>query len=145
MGIANWFVNDLTTKERALTRDLLSIAIADNKFREEEQNAILEICKSEGISEVEMMDSIRHSKDGVKILQSHEDKKKYLTHLIKVMSVDENYSSIEMHVIEIIAKEIGISRMKLISFVLDEIEVFGQEKGITIVNHFVKYFTKTGS
>ena len=36
MGIVDWFTNDLSTEERALTRDLLSVAIADHEFSEEE-------------------------------------------------------------------------------------------------------------
>ena len=47
MGIVDWFINDLNTEERALTRDLLSVAIADHEFSEEEQKAILEICVTE--------------------------------------------------------------------------------------------------
>ena len=34
----NSIINDLNTEERTLTRDLLSVAIADYKFSEEEQN-----------------------------------------------------------------------------------------------------------
>ncbi len=29
MGIVDWFKNDLNTEERTLTRDLLSVAVAD--------------------------------------------------------------------------------------------------------------------
>jgi hypothetical protein len=43
MGIVDWFTNDLSTEERALTRDLLSVAIADHDFSEEEQKTILKI------------------------------------------------------------------------------------------------------
>lgn len=43
MGIVDWFTNDLSTEERALTRDLLSVAIADHEFSEEEQQTILKI------------------------------------------------------------------------------------------------------
>ena len=43
MGIVDWFTNDLSTEERALTRDLLSVAIADHEFSEEEQKTILKI------------------------------------------------------------------------------------------------------
>ena len=56
MGIVDWFTNDLSTEERALTRDLLSVAIADHEFSEEEQKTILEICETEDISLVETMD-----------------------------------------------------------------------------------------
>ena len=34
MGIVNWFTNDLSTEERTLTLDLLSVAIADQEFCE---------------------------------------------------------------------------------------------------------------
>ena len=56
MGIADWFTNDLNTDERTLTRDLLSVAIADHEFSAEEQKAIVEICNAEGISLVGLMD-----------------------------------------------------------------------------------------
>ena len=56
MGIVDWFTNDLSTEERTLTRDLLSVAIADHEFSEEEQKTILEICETEDISLVETMD-----------------------------------------------------------------------------------------
>jgi hypothetical protein len=39
MGIVDWFTNDLNTDERTLTRDLLSVAIADHEFSDEEQKA----------------------------------------------------------------------------------------------------------
>ena len=64
MGIVDWFINNLDTEERALTRDLLSVAIADHEFSEEEQKTILAICETEGISMVELMDSIRDEKSG---------------------------------------------------------------------------------
>ena len=38
MGIVDWFTNDMNIEERTLTRDLLSMAIADHDFNEEEQN-----------------------------------------------------------------------------------------------------------
>ena len=66
MGIVDWFTNDLNTEERALTRDLLSVAVADHEFSSEEQDAILDICKTEGISLVELMDSIRDKCVGAK-------------------------------------------------------------------------------
>ena len=78
MGIVDWFTNDLSTEERTLMRDLLSVAIADHEFSEEEQEAILEICKTEGVSVVEMMDSIREKGAREKKLRSTDEKKKYL-------------------------------------------------------------------
>ena len=41
MGITDWFVHDLNTEERTLTLDLLSVAIADQEFCDEEKKAIL--------------------------------------------------------------------------------------------------------
>ncbi len=41
MSIVDWFTNDLSSEERTLTRDLLSVAIADQEFCEEEKEAIL--------------------------------------------------------------------------------------------------------
>ena len=40
MGIVNWFTNNIESKERVLTRDLLSMAIADGEFMEEERQEI---------------------------------------------------------------------------------------------------------
>ena len=51
MGIVDWFTNDLSTEERALTRDLLSVAIADHEFNEEEQKAILKIGEKDDVIE----------------------------------------------------------------------------------------------
>ena len=44
MGIVNWFTNNIESKERVLTRDLLSMAIADGEFMEEERQEIVRIC-----------------------------------------------------------------------------------------------------
>ena len=82
MSIVDWFTNDLSSEERTLTRDLLSVAIADQEFCEEEKEAILKVCKFEDISLIQMMDSIRDKKTGARILHSIEEKKKYLLHLI---------------------------------------------------------------
>ena len=60
MGIVNWFSNNLEEKERVLTRDLISMAIADGDFSESERQELLRICKDEGISETELMDSLCH-------------------------------------------------------------------------------------
>lgn len=147
MGIADWFVNNLNTEERTLTRDLISIAIADKEFTGDEKKMILDICQIEDISDVELMDSIRDAKSGTKTFHTLEEKKNYLLHLIRVMAVDGHYPSLEMHIIEIIAREIGISRMQLISFVADEIKArnLSQQEGITIIDHFAKYFIETGA
>lgn len=145
MGIVNWFINNLNTEERALTRDLVSIAIADKEFTDKEKDVILDICQIEDISNVELMDSIRNPKAGLKTLHTIEEKRNYLGHLIKVMSIDDEYLSLEMRLIEIIAKEIGISRFQLISFVVDEIKSkdISQKEGLSIIDNFVKYFIET--
>ena len=147
MGIVNWFVNDLNGDERVLTRDLISIAIADKEFTGEEKRLILDICKIEDISEVELMDSLRNSKEGGQVLRTLEEKKRYLIHLIRLMSVDGKFPSLEIHIIEILAKEIGVSRMQLMSFVADEIKAnqFSQQEGLSILDHFLKYFIETGA
>lgn len=46
MGIVDWFTNDMNTEERTLTRDLLSVAIANNNINEEEQKAIKDFCEA---------------------------------------------------------------------------------------------------
>ena len=146
MGIVDWFTNDLSTEERALTRDLLSVAIADHEFSEEEQKTILEICETEDISLVEMMDSIRDKKSGARLLRSTDEKKRYLLHLIKMMSADGRFPSLELHIIEIVAKKLEVNPMQLLSFVLDEISEkrIGKDDGLVIINNFVKHYITIG-
>lgn len=147
MSIVDWFTNDLNTEERTLTRDLLSVAIADKEFSGKEKKVILETCELEDISMTEMMDSIRDSKAGAKVMQSQEEKKKYLLHLIRVMAADGKYPSLELHIIEIIAKKIGITPVQMLSFILDEINDnnISKEEGLIILNHFVKHLVVIGS
>ena len=147
MGIVDWYVNDLNNEERVLTRDLVSIAIADKEFVGEEKNAILEICQIEDISNTDLINSIRENDTEVKALQTLEEKKTYLLHLVKVMSVDKKYPSLELHIIEIIAKKMGITPLQLISFILDEInnKNINQEEGITIIDKFVKHMINIGA
>jgi uncharacterized tellurite resistance protein B-like protein len=146
MGIVDWFTNDLSTEERALTRDLLSVAIADHEFSEKEQKTILEICETEDISLVEMMDSIRDKKSGAKLLRSTDEKKRYLLHLIKMMSVDGRFPSLELHIIEVVAKKLEVNPMQLLSFVLDEINEsrISKDDGLVIINNFVKHYIAIG-
>ena len=146
MGIVDWFTNDLNTEERALTRDLLSVAIADHEFSEEERKTILEICGTEGISAVELMDSIRDKESGAKQLHSTDEKKRYLLHLIRMMSVDGKFPDLELHVIEVIARRLEIQPMQLLSFVLDEISErhISKDEGLVIVDNFVRHYTTTG-
>jgi uncharacterized tellurite resistance protein B-like protein len=146
MGIVDWFTNDLSTEERALTRDLLSVAIADHEFSEKEQKAILEICETEDISLVEMMDSIRDKKSGAKLLRSTDEKKRYLLHLIKMMSADGRFPSLELHIIEVVAKKLEVNPMQLLSFVLDEINEsrISKDDGLVIINNFVKHYIAIG-
>ena len=100
MGIVDWFTNKLDTEERILVRDLISIAIADKELSSEEQQAILEICEVEDITNVELMDAIRDGKTGSKVLHTLDEKKRFLLHLVRVMSADEKYPELEMHIID---------------------------------------------
>ena len=145
MGIVNWFINDLNTEERTLTRDLLSVAISDKEFSGEEKQVILETCELEDISLTELMDSIRDSKAGAKVLLSLEEKKRYLLYLIRMMAADGKFPTIELHVIEIIAKKIGITPIQILAFVLDEIHDhnISKEEGIVIIDHFVRHLLVT--
>lgn len=142
MSIVDWFKNDLNTEERALTRDLLSVAVADKEFCDEEKNTILEICQLEGISTVKLMDSIREQGVGAKLLNDFEDKKRYLLHLIRMMMSDGKYYAVELHVIEVLARRIDISPLQLISFILDEVNAghISKEEGIKLIDHFVRRF-----
>lgn len=147
MSIVDWFTNDLTTEERTLTRDLLSVAVADKEFTYNEKQVILETCVLEELSQTDLMDSIRDSKAGAKVLHSLEEKKKYLLHLIRIMAADGKFPSIELHVIEIIAKRIGITPFQILAFVLDEIHEnnIGQEEGLVIIDKFVRHLIVTGA
>lgn len=147
MSIVDWFTNDMNTEERTLTRDLLSVAIADQEFCGEEKKVILKTCELEGISLTELMDTIRDSKVGAKILASHDEKKRYLLHLIRMMAADGKFPSIELHTIEIIAKKIGITPIQILSFVLDEINErhISKEEGLVILDNFVKHLIVTGA
>lgn len=146
MGIVDWFINDLNTEERTLTRDLLSVAIADHEFSDEEQKVIIEICETESISLVQMMDSIRDKKSGAKLLHSTEEKKRYLLHLIRMMSADGKFPSLELHIIEVIAKRLEINPMQLLSFVLDEVNDnhISKDEGIAIIDSFVRHYIIIG-
>ena len=146
MGIVDWFTNDLSSEERTLTRDLLSVAIADHEFSEEEQKTILEICETEDVSLVEMMDSIRDKKSGARLLHSTDEKKRYLLHLIRMMSADGRFPSIELHMIEVVAKKLEVNSMQLLSFVLDEINEnrISKDEGVVIINSFVRHFITVG-
>lgn len=147
MGITKWFVNNLDTAERNLTRDLISVAVADEEFGDEEYQVIIEILKEEGLSDVEIIDSLRGTGDaGIRTPHTMEEKKEYILHLIEVMSSDDDYPILEIHVVEFIAKKLGISPMQILSFVLDDIEDgdIEREEGFDIVSNFVRYFIKTG-
>lgn len=146
MGIVDWFTNDLSSEERTLTRDLLSVAIADHEFSEEEQKTILEICETEDVSLVEMMDSIRDKKSGARLLHSTDEKKRYLLHLIRMMSADGRFPSIELHMIEVVAKKLEVNSMQLLSFVLDEINEnrISKDEGVVIINSFVRHYITVG-
>ena len=146
MGITNWFINNLDSEERILTRDLLSVAIADKEFSEEERKTILEICMIEDISNVELMNSIRNQITTSNALLTQEDKKRYLLNLIRVMSADKNYYPLEMHIIEILAKKIGIPPLKLVLFLVEEIKDknISQYEGLDIIEEFVRHLIVTG-
>ena len=146
MGITNWFINNLDSEERILTRDLLSVAIADKEFSEEEKKTILEICMIEDISNVELMNSIRNQITTSNALLTQEDKKRYLLNLIRVMSADKNYYPLEMHIVEILAKKIGIPPLKLVLFLVEEIKDknISQYEGLDIIEEFVRHLIVTG-
>ena len=142
MSIVDWFKNDLNAEERTLTRDLLSVAVADKEFCDEEKSTIMEICQIEGISTTELMDSIRDQYSNAKLIDTLEDKKRYLLHLIRMMMSDGKYYAIELHVIAVISRRIDISPLQLISFILDEVNVghISREEGVTVIDHFVRHF-----
>lgn len=107
MSIVHWFTNDLSSKDRVLTRDLISMAIADGEFTEEERLEILRICRKQGISEKELIDSLRG--EDIHIPKTQEEKYNYMAHLISVMNADGESSPLEIHTLEILAKRIGFN------------------------------------
>jgi len=142
MSIVDWFKNDLNTEERVLTRDLLSVAVADKEFSDEEKRTIVEICQLEGITKVDMMDSIREENTGAKLLQSMEEKKRYLLQLVKIMMADGKYYALEIHVIEVLARKIEVSPLQLLSFILDEVNAghISKEEGIRVIDHLIRRY-----
>jgi uncharacterized tellurite resistance protein B-like protein len=107
MSIVHWFRNDLSSKDRVLTRDLISMAIADGEFTEEERLEILRICRSQGISEQELMDSIRGK--NICMPQTKEEKYNYISHLISVMNADSVCSPLEVRTLKVLANRIGLN------------------------------------
>ncbi|MCR5679950.1 MAG: hypothetical protein K6G08_07060 [Prevotella sp.] len=146
MGIVDWFTNDLNAEERVLTRDLLSVAFSDNEFSEEELNAVIDICRTEDISSEEMMDSIRNRKANATKLNTLEEKKRYLLHLIRMMTVDRLSSPMELHVIEVISRKIGVSPFQIIAFILEDINDgnMSKEDGLTTIGKFAQHFKAIG-
>jgi len=142
MSIVDWFKNDLNTEERVLTRDLLSVAVADKEFSDEEKRTIVEICQLEGITKVDMMDSIREENTGAKLLQSMEEKKRYLLQLVRIMMADGKYYALEIHVIEVLARKIEVSPLQLLSFILDEVNAghISKEEGIRVIDHLIRRY-----
>lgn len=147
-GITKWFVNNLDTAERNLTRDLISVAIADGEFVGEEHEIIIDICLEEGMTLTEIMDAIRGTdKEAGRVeINTIEDKKDYLLHLIEVMSSDDDYPTLEVHVIDYIAKKINITPMQMLSFVMDDIAVgnIAKDEGFDIIDNFVRYYAEIG-
>lgn len=137
MGIVNWFSNCLNKKDRVLTRDLISMAIADGEFTESERQEILRICKDEGISDVELMDSLRGKV--IKVPKTKEEKFDYIAHLIRVMNADDYCSPHEIHTLEVLGKHIGYSRMNIFFVILTEIKLgeFSQEEGLQLLERYV--------
>ena len=107
MSIVHWFRNDLSSKDRVLTRDLISMAIADGEFTEEERLEILRICRSQGISEQELIDSMR-GKD-ICMPQTKEEKYNYISPLISVMNADSVCSPLEVRTLKVLANRIGFN------------------------------------
>lgn len=147
-GITKWFVNNLDTAERNLTRDLISVAVADDEFVDDEYEVILEILKEEGFTDLEIIDSLRGTGNAsIRTPHTLEEKKEYILHLIEVMSSDDDYPMLEIHIIEFIAKKLNIYPMQILSFILDDIEdgYIEREEGFDIVSNFVRYFVKVGN
>jgi hypothetical protein len=143
MGIIHWFKNDLKKEERVLTRDLISMAIIDGEFKDEEVDEIERILKAEGISTKEMMDSLR-GKD-IEIPFTEEEKRDYIIHLTNIMGIDNVYSPIEAHLLETLGKRVGYNQMQIISIILSAIRNnwLTNPNAIDMLDDFVGYLTTT--
>lgn len=120
MGIIDWFNSNIDDKERDLTRDLISIAIADGEFSEEERQEIIRICRLEGVSDVELTDSMRGK--NIMVPKEEEEKERYILHLIDIMKVDHYYSSLEIHMLYTLAKRVGISPIRILALLFREVK-----------------------
>lgn len=138
MSIVNWFSNNLDTEERELTRDLISMAIADGEFTEAERQEILRACEIEGISNAAFMDTLR-GKD-IHIPKTEEEQRNYMTHLIRVMNADDFCSPMEIHTLEVLANHVGYRPMDIVSIILDEItnQRLTKDEGLDLLNSYVK-------
>lgn len=138
MGIVNWFTNNIESKERVLTRDLLSMAIADGEFMEEERQEIVRICHIEGISDKGLMNSLRG--EDVHIPKTEEDRRKYIVLLIDVMKADNYYSQLELHMLKTLGEKVGVSPMGIVSIITDEIKQgrLQQDIGFNLIDSFSK-------
>ena len=100
------------------------------------------------MSLTEIMDAVRGTdkEAGLVEIDTLEEKKNYLLHLIEVMSSDDDYPSLEIHVIDFIAKKMGVTPMQILSFVMDDIEdgSIDRDEGFDIINNFVRYYAKIG-
>ena len=69
-----------------------------------------------------------------------------MLHLIRTMSADGRFPSLELHIIEIIAKKLEVNPMLLLSFVLDEISErhISKDEGLVIVDNFVRHYITIG-
>lgn len=137
MGIVNWFNSHLDEKDRELTRDLISIAIADGEFSEEERQEIIRICRLEGVSNIELADSIRGKK--IIVPKEKEEKEKYILHLIGIMKVDHYCSSLEIHMLYTLAKRLGISPLCILSLLIREVKQgwLSQEETFDLIDSIV--------
>ena len=148
MGLVNWFTNKNNDSDRILVRDLITIAISDREFTKDERETLLVICREKGISDVQLMNALRgETKNvGAKMPITIEGKRDYLSQLINLIYVDSDFSPLEIHALEIIAKGIGMDRMHIISVILDEIEKekIPSKRGYKILKTIVDYFIENG-
>jgi hypothetical protein len=63
-----------------------------------------------------------------------------------MMSADGRFPSLELHIIEVVAKKLEVNPMQLLSFVLDEISEsrISKDDGLVIINNFVKHYITIG-
>lgn len=112
MGLFNLFKKDISTDpEMTRLRDLVIICASDNDFSSDENKAIMDICRKEGISIGKLKKIFNIDPETIKdnYPTSLVEKAKYLHRLIEVMTSDKVCQPNEIEAVFGIAKTLGFT------------------------------------